>query len=151
MALFPEDREALELDCEVVQVRLAELTLHAPRQWGACWPAPTLWDRLELDRFWGPRLPASREGTRWLDLLKIQVCHRLIDPGSISRSPFVRHPKCLVAFSVLVFLVLVPFRVHDHAVHDYPHSPMIIRSTLVLQTGPPHPRGGRVDSHSVQW
>ena len=49
---------------------------------GACWLALTLWERLELDRFWGPRLPASREGTRWLDILKIQVCNRLIDPGS---------------------------------------------------------------------
>ena len=66
----------------MVQVRLAELTLHAPRQWGACWLALTVWERLELDRFWGPRLPASREGTRWLDILKIQVCYRLIDPGS---------------------------------------------------------------------
>ena len=60
VALFPEDREAPELECEVVQVRLAELTLHAPRQ---CWWALTLWERLELDRFWGLRLPASREGT----------------------------------------------------------------------------------------
>ena len=30
VALFPEDREAPELECEVVQVRLAQLTLHAP-------------------------------------------------------------------------------------------------------------------------
>ena len=51
VALFPEDREAPELECEVVQVRLAELTLHDPRQWGACWLALTLWDRLALDRF----------------------------------------------------------------------------------------------------
>ena len=51
VALFPEDREAPELDCEVVQVRLSELTLHAPRQWGACWLALVLWGRLELDRF----------------------------------------------------------------------------------------------------
>ena len=82
LAPRPEDREAPVLDCEVVQVRLSELTLHDPRQWGACWLALTLWERLELDRFWGPRLPASREGTRWLDMLKIQVCCRLIDPGS---------------------------------------------------------------------
>ncbi len=34
------------------------------------------------DRFWGPRLPPSRQGTRWLDVLKVQVCYRLIDPGS---------------------------------------------------------------------
>ncbi len=53
-----------------------------PRQWGACWLALTVWDRLELDRFWGPRLPPSRQGTRWLDVLKVQVCYRLIDPGS---------------------------------------------------------------------
>ena len=56
VALFPEDREAPELDCEVVQVRLAELTLHDPRQWGACWLALTLWERLELDRFLGAAL-----------------------------------------------------------------------------------------------
>ena len=42
VALFPEDREAPELECEVVQVQLAELTLHDPRQWGACWLALTL-------------------------------------------------------------------------------------------------------------
>ena len=51
------------MECEVVQVRLAELTLHAPRQWGACWLALTLWERLELDR--SGDLPASREGTRF--------------------------------------------------------------------------------------
>ena len=45
VALFPEDREVPELDCEVVQVRLAELTLHDPRQWGACWLALMLWER----------------------------------------------------------------------------------------------------------
>lgn len=32
MALFPEDRKAPMLDCEVVQVRLNELQLHRPRQ-----------------------------------------------------------------------------------------------------------------------
>ena len=66
----------------MVQVRLAELTLHEARQWAACWPALTLWDRLALDRFRGSRLPASRQGTRWLDLPKVQICFRLIDPGS---------------------------------------------------------------------
>ena len=30
-------------------------------------------DAVELDRFWGLRLPASREGTRWLDILKIHT------------------------------------------------------------------------------
>jgi len=48
----------------------------------ALWLALTLWERLELDRFWGPRLPPSRQGTRWLDVLKTLVCYQLIDPGS---------------------------------------------------------------------
>ena len=82
MALFPEDREAPALNCEVVKINVADVALHDPRQWGACWLALVLWDRLDLDRFWGPRLTPSRQGTRWLDILKVQVCYRLIDPGS---------------------------------------------------------------------
>ena len=41
-----------------------------------------MWGRLDLDRFWGERLPPSRQGTRWLDILKILACYRLIAPGS---------------------------------------------------------------------
>ena len=82
MALFPEGREAPALNREVVRVQVHDVEVHAPRQWGACWLTLCLWERLELDRFWGPRLPASRQGTRWLDILKVLVCYRLIDPGS---------------------------------------------------------------------
>lgn len=83
VALFPEDRKVPEsLPCEAIQVRLSELTLSRPRQWGACWLFCYLWDQLKLDRFWGPHLPESREGTRWLNVLKTQVSYRLIDPGS---------------------------------------------------------------------
>ncbi len=35
-----------------------------------------------LDAFWQPRLPPSRNGTRWLNVLKTLVAYRLIDPGS---------------------------------------------------------------------
>jgi hypothetical protein len=82
MAIFPEDREAPELSCEVVQVRLNELKLSRPRQWGACWLGCLLWDQLTLDEFWQSRLRTSREGTRWLNVFKTLVCYRLIDPGS---------------------------------------------------------------------
>ena len=82
IALFPTDRQAPELDCEVVQVKLNELRLHHPRQWGACWLALKLWEQLDLDRFWHERLPMSRQGTKWLEVLKTQVCYQLIDPGS---------------------------------------------------------------------
>src|SRR5271167_2088472 len=40
LALFPEDRcEAAADDASVVRLRLSELRLHRPRQWGACWPS----------------------------------------------------------------------------------------------------------------
>jgi hypothetical protein len=81
VALFPED--ALPIgDATVVGVRLSELQLKRPRQWGACWLACVLWQQLDLDTFWSARLPASRKGTRWVQVLQILVAYRLIDPGS---------------------------------------------------------------------
>jgi transposase len=82
MALFPSDREAPSLDCEVVQIRLNSLELHRPRQWGACWLACHLWQVLDLDGFWTDRLPPSRKHTNWLSVLKTLVCYRLLAPGS---------------------------------------------------------------------
>jgi transposase len=82
MALFPSDRQAPELACEVVQIRLNELQLHRPRQWGACWLACHLWHLLGLDDFWYSRLPRNRNKTRWVNVLKTLVSYRLISPGS---------------------------------------------------------------------
>ena len=82
MALFNADCPAPELGCEVVQVRLSELSLHHPRQWGGCWLALTLWDQLALDGFWAAKLGRSRKGTRLLNVLKVLVCLRLLAPGS---------------------------------------------------------------------
>ena len=54
LTLFPEDRcEAESADKSMVRVRLSELRLCRPRQWGACWLVVKLWRELELDRFWG--------------------------------------------------------------------------------------------------
>jgi hypothetical protein len=82
LAIFPEDREAPELTCEVVQIRLSDLQLHRPRQWGACWLACQLWDQLALDDYWENKLRPSRQGTRWLNVFKTLVCYHLINPGS---------------------------------------------------------------------
>jgi transposase len=82
VALFPSDRQAPELACEVVQIRLNELELHRPRQWGACWLACHLWTLLGLDDFWSSRLPKNRNKTRWVNVLKTLVSYRLISPGS---------------------------------------------------------------------
>jgi hypothetical protein len=69
-------------DRDVIHVRVNQMRLEHPRQWGACWMALLLWDQLQLDSYWAEKLPASREGTRWLNVLKILVCYRLIKPGS---------------------------------------------------------------------
>ena len=58
------------------------MELHRPRQWGACWLACHLYEKLELDRFWSERLLDSRKGTKWRHILQTLVCYRLIDPGS---------------------------------------------------------------------
>jgi transposase len=83
LALFPADRAVPEhAQAYGVQVRLDAMELHRPRQWGACWLACHLYEQLELDRFWAGRLPDSREGTCWRQILQTLVCYRLIDPGS---------------------------------------------------------------------
>ena len=83
LSLFPADRyKALIPDESVVRVRLSELRLCHPRQWGACWLVVKLWRELELDRFWGECLSPSRKGTRWDQVLLVLVAYRLISPGS---------------------------------------------------------------------
>lgn len=83
IALFPADRAlAVPTAEEIVQVRLSELQLRRPRQWGACWLACHLYEELGLDRFWAERLPRSRKGTRWDLVLQTLSAYRLIAPGS---------------------------------------------------------------------
>ena len=82
VALFPEDRVGPVEDADIVRIRLSQLSLDRPRQWGACWLACALWEQLGLDRFWAEHLPPSRKGTRWDWVLQILVTYRLLDPGS---------------------------------------------------------------------
>ena len=56
-----QDRcEGLLSDASIVGVKLSELRLRRPRQWGACWLALLLWRELQLDQFWSKRLGSSR-------------------------------------------------------------------------------------------
>ena len=83
LALFPSDRPVPTHAREYgVQVCLSEMTLHRPRQWGACWVFTGLWEQLQLERFWRQRLPDSRESTSWYHILMALCAYRLIDPGS---------------------------------------------------------------------
>ena len=83
LALFPEDRcEGIVPDESIVRLKLARLRLERPRQWGACWLALKLWQSLGLDAFWSERVPPSRKGTRWDQVLFVLVAYRLLSPGS---------------------------------------------------------------------
>jgi hypothetical protein len=83
LALFPEDRcEEVVADASIVRLKLAQLRLERPRQWGACWLALKLWQQLGLDAFWGERLAPSRKGTRFDQVLFVLVAYRLLSPGS---------------------------------------------------------------------
>jgi transposase len=82
IALFPEDRDIPAGVDNGLKLRMEGLELCRPRQWGACWLACVLWDRLGLSEFWRQRLPPSRKGTQWRQVLQALVSYRLIDPGS---------------------------------------------------------------------
>ena len=85
VALFPEEHAPDELGVEempIVRIRLSQMSLRRPRQWGACWLGCELWQQLGLEAFWSERVPESREGTRWDQVLQTLVLYRLIDPGA---------------------------------------------------------------------
>jgi hypothetical protein len=82
MALFPEDRPVEINDEHVVKIRLKDVELRRPRQWGACWLACKLYEQLGLDKFFGERLPPSRKGTRWDLIVEALCCYQLMEPGS---------------------------------------------------------------------
>ena len=82
LALFPEDRCAAALaDASTLHVKLSQLQLRRPRQWGTCGLALTLWRALQLDQFWSTRLGVSRKGTRWDQGLFVLVVYRLLAPA----------------------------------------------------------------------
>jgi transposase len=83
LSLFPEDHcEGVLADESVVRLRISQMRLERPRQWGGCWLALQLWRELDLDEFWAQRLLPSRKGTRWSEVLLILVVYRLLSPGS---------------------------------------------------------------------
>ena len=86
VALFPDAHAPVEnandFSLPIVRLRLDQMSLRRPRQWGACWLGCELWKQLGLDAFWRERLPENREGTRWDLVLQTLALYRLIDPGS---------------------------------------------------------------------
>jgi transposase len=114
IALFPEDRwEAVVGEEDVVRLRLSQLRLERPRQWGGCWLALQLYRELGLDAFWAERLPPSRKGTRWDLVLLILVVYRLLSPGSEWRLHREWYGR-----SALADLLDMDAVIDDHALYD---------------------------------
>src|SRR5208337_1821847 len=111
LSLFPDDRcEGLIDDGSIVRLKLKEMRLCRPRTFGSCWLALTLWRELQLDRFWKDRLPASREGTRWDEVLFVLVAYRLLSPGSewrLHREWFDQKRACRLARAHPVSAIVV--------------------------------------------
>lgn len=82
LSLFPSDRAEVADDDSAVHIIIGAMSLHRPRQWGACWLACVIYRQLGMDTFWSEHLPRSRKGTDWAKVLQTLVCYRLIDPGS---------------------------------------------------------------------
>lgn len=82
LSLFAEHGAAALDDASVVRLRLSQLRLCRPRQWGAVWLAWRLWQQLQLDTFWSTCLGQSRKHTRWEQVLFVLVAYRLVAPGS---------------------------------------------------------------------
>src|SRR2546430_5607959 len=65
LSLFPEDRcEGLLADAAIVHVKLSQLQLRRPRQWGACWLALLLWRGPPPRPFLSKRPGGSPKGAR---------------------------------------------------------------------------------------
>lgn len=83
-SLFPETHLPETHDSPIpnIGIRISQMRLEHPRQWGACWLGCELWQQLGLDTFWLDKLPPGRQGARWDQILQTLVLYRLIDPGS---------------------------------------------------------------------
>jgi transposase len=82
VALVDAERQIEQDSGAIIRIRLDEMKLCHPRQWGGCWLACELYHQLQLDEFFRQRLAVSRKKTRWDLILQTLVCYRLLDPGS---------------------------------------------------------------------
>jgi hypothetical protein len=133
--LFPEDRcEAIVGDDSVVRFKLAQLRLERPRQRGGCWLELKLWLELGLHGFWSARLPPTRKGTRFDQVLAVLVCTGCSCP--------VANGVCieigLIAAHWLICSASIPADDDDKRHHGYSrdHRPDCVQAIIALVVTP---------------
>ena len=96
LAFFPNDRVPPEGGVEAVQVRLDQLRLENPRQWGACWLADHLWRTLKLGDFFGARLPLKPRRHR----LGKRPARALVLSPALARQRVAAVPSLIFSYSL---------------------------------------------------
>jgi len=82
LKLFPSEVEPPENDPNVARVLLNKVRLERPRQFGNCFLALQLWQRLGLDEFWHGQLDDKPAEVPWSRVAAVLAINRLCAPGS---------------------------------------------------------------------
>jgi transposase len=82
LKLFPSEVEPPENDPNVARVLLNKVRLERARQFGPCFLALELWQRLELGKFWEGLLDDQPADVPWSRVAAVLAINRLCAPGS---------------------------------------------------------------------
>jgi transposase len=82
LKLFPSGVEPPENDPNVARVLLNKVRLERARQFGPCFLALELWQRLELGKFWEGLLDDQPADVPWSRVAAVLAINRLCAPGS---------------------------------------------------------------------
>ncbi len=80
--MFPSEVEPPENDPNVARVLLNKVRLERARQFGNCFLALELWQRLGLDKFWESLLDHQPADVPWSRVAAVLAINRLCAPGS---------------------------------------------------------------------
>jgi transposase len=69
-------------DIDAIPIKLSEMVLSNPRDFGDCWLSCELWGELGLDTFWAQRIDTRQRPVPFSKVLKLLTINRLIKPGA---------------------------------------------------------------------
>lgn len=94
LKLFPSQVEPPENDPNGARVLLKQVRLERPRQFGNCYLALELWQRLGLDAFWQAQLDEEPAEVPWSRVAAVLATNPFCAPGSASdRGALVSHDR----------------------------------------------------------